>query len=170
MVFASGSKFNGTFARGEMVDGQMTCDTEEGGTYSGAITGGRMIGRAVITYSNGDCFTGTTDHNGHPGHGTCELASGGKYSGKYVDGLQAGAGTWHFPDGTSWRGGWWESSASGSGTWLFADGTTSIGLGPNYEECQQPSPPASACVRSCRSCSNIMPLSHPFCHQCGLHM
>lgn len=69
------------------------------------MTGGKITGRTVVHYSNGNRYEGEFRDNRYSGHGTVQYANGMRYDGEFRDGLPAGHGTFT-GNGKTFAGNW----------------------------------------------------------------
>jgi len=66
---------------------------------------GKLTGRTVVHYTNGNRYEGEFRDNRYDGHGTVQYANGMRYEGEFHDGLPNGHGTFT-GNGLTFAGNW----------------------------------------------------------------
>lgn len=118
-IYYDGSKASGTFAGNLFTDGTYEVDNEfgeyrftivkgepiqaiikldDGTTYNGAMSGGKLNGSAQIKYSNGDTYNGNVSDGQKHGQGRYTWKSGASYDGSWKEDKMSGMGTYMYPD------------------------------------------------------------------------
>lgn len=110
--YASGTFVNNIFENGTyyletsfgcytfaITDGEATAVNmvlENGTTYNGDLTDGKLSGRAQIQYANGDSYDGQVSEGCKNGQGVYEWVSGASYDGHWADDVMSGNGTYYY--------------------------------------------------------------------------
>lgn len=118
-TFADGSYASGIFENNVFTDGKYHIENDfgiytfivetgkpisvhmqltSGTTYDGEMAGGKLTGRAQITYSNGDSYSGYVENGVKTGQGNYKWASGASYDGTWSKDQMHGSGTYYYPD------------------------------------------------------------------------
>lgn len=118
-IYYDGSKASGTFEGNLFTDGTYEVDNEfgeyrftivkgeptqaiikldDGTTYNGAMSGGKLNGSAQIKYSNGDTYNGNVSDGRKHGQGRYTWKSGASYDGSWKEDKMSGMGTYMYPD------------------------------------------------------------------------
>lgn len=92
-------------------------------TFSGALRNGRLEGRGVVTWPNGNRYDGEWRDGRQHGRGVLTGPNGNRYDGEWRDDRQNGRGVFTWPDGSRSDGEWRDGRPDGSGTY-----TTSAGI------------------------------------------
>ncbi|RLN60203.1 hypothetical protein BBJ29_001440 [Phytophthora kernoviae] len=111
LVLASGDRYEGQWWQGLRHSQGVSFSKASGSTREGAWKRGVEVsdGEWLITFANGDKYSGAY-HRGRPwGKGTCKFANGAAYTGEWVDGLREGHGVCVNPDGSILEGEWQHS-------------------------------------------------------------
>mmetsp|Transcript_5160 Transcript_5160/g.6001 ORF Transcript_5160/g.6001 Transcript_5160/m.6001 type:complete len:246 (+) Transcript_5160:72-809(+) len=92
-------------------------------SYSGNFNNyGERHGEGMLTWKNGDKYTGSF-WNGLPeGEGTLTFSDGSEYVGSWKDNKMHGKGTRRFPNGNVYTGSYQEGKRSGDGRCYYANG------------------------------------------------
>ena len=77
----------------------------------------------VITYSNGDLYSGAAVDQKKHGYGVLHYGDGGRYEGQWRDNLQHGLGTAVYPFGATYTGQWAQGLRHGQGSVSYVDGS-----------------------------------------------
>ena len=101
-----------------------TTTYDDGRVYIGQRDGkGKINGKGLMTWPNGDRYDGEWKKGIMEGEGTYTYANAGySYTGQWKKGFIKGHGTFRFSNGNVMEGDW-ESMGTGTGYLLFADGT-----------------------------------------------
>ena len=101
-----------------------TTTYDDGRVYTGQRSGkGKIEGKGLMTWPNGDRYDGEWKKGVMDGEGTYTYAAAGySYTGQWVKGNIKGHGTFRFNNGNVMEGDW-TSAGNGTGYLLFADGT-----------------------------------------------
>lgn len=92
-------------------------------TYQGDFSNaGERHGNGVMTWANGDVYTGAFCHGLRHGAGTLQFADGSEYVGDWKAGKQHGSGTRRFVNGNIYTGTYRNGKRSGQGKFYFANG------------------------------------------------
>lgn len=111
----------GTAVAAQVVE---TTTYDDGRVYTGQRDGkGKINGKGLMTWPNGDRYDGEWKKGLMEGEGTYTYASAGySYTGQWKKGFIKGHGTFRFNNGNVMEGDW-TSMGTGTGYLLFADGT-----------------------------------------------
>jgi len=74
--------------------------------YEGTYQGGKMEGRGVYSWANGDRYEGEFKDDDYNGHGVYTWSNGERYEGAWVDGKPNGQGIKTEPGGKVFSGTW----------------------------------------------------------------
>lgn len=101
-----------------------TTTYDDGRVYTGQRNGkGKIEGKGLMTWPNGDRYDGEWKKGLQDGEGTYTYAAAGySYSGHWVKGYIKGHGTFRFNNGNVMEGDW-TAMGTGTGYLVFADGT-----------------------------------------------
>jgi hypothetical protein len=101
-----------------------TTTYDDGRVYTGQRDGkGRINGKGLMTFPNGDSYDGMWKKGEFDGEGTYVFATQGyTYSGQWKKGNIKGHGTFRFNNGNVLEGDW-TAMGTGTGYLIFADGT-----------------------------------------------
>lgn len=81
-------------------------DGKPTGRYEGEYRGGRMNGRGVYAFSNGNRYEGDWLNDDFHGRGAFIYANGNRYDGEFRNDRPNGVGTYKRADGTTYSGSW----------------------------------------------------------------
>lgn len=97
--------------------------------YKGAfnVYGERDGSGGVMTWENGDVFTGDFFNGNRHGHGTLVFADGSEYVGEWECNRQHGAGTRRWNNGDCYTGQYVDGARTGEGRFYFANGDLYVG-------------------------------------------
>ncbi|GMG16640.1 unnamed protein product [Phytophthora fragariaefolia] len=111
LVLASGDRYEGQWWQGLRHGQGVAFSKSSGTTREGTWKRGVEVsdGEWLITFANGDKYSGACRRGKPWGKGTCKFASGAAYTGDWVDGLREGRGICVNPDGTILEGMWQHS-------------------------------------------------------------
>ncbi|ETP54039.1 hypothetical protein F442_01149 [Phytophthora nicotianae P10297] len=111
LVLASGDRYEGQWWQGLRHGQGVSFSKPSGTTREGAWKRGVEVsdGEWLITFANGDKYSGSCRRGRPWGKGTCKFANGTAYTGEWVDGLREGRGVCVNPDGTILEGEWQHS-------------------------------------------------------------
>jgi hypothetical protein len=101
-----------------------TTTYDDGRVYTGQRNGkGKIEGKGLMTWPNGDRYDGMWKKGLMDGEGTYTYATAGySYSGQWSKGFIKGHGTFRFNNGNVMEGDW-TAMGTGTGYLVFADGT-----------------------------------------------
>ena len=100
-----------------------TTTYDDGRVYTGQRNGkGKIEGKGLMTWPNGDRYDGMWKKGLMEGEGTYYYANGLVYQGQWSKGNIKGHGTFRFPNGNVMEGDW-TVMGTGTGYLVFADGT-----------------------------------------------
>jgi hypothetical protein len=111
LVLASGDRYEGQWWQGLRHGQGVAFSKASGTTREGSWRRGVEVsdGDWLITFANGDKYSGACRRGRPWGKGTCKFANGAAYTGEWVDGLREGRGVCVNPDGTILEGEWQHS-------------------------------------------------------------
>ncbi|KAK1941900.1 Radial spoke head 10 B [Phytophthora citrophthora] len=111
LILASGDKYEGQWWQGLRHGQGIFFSKASGTTREGTWKRGVEVsdGDWLITFANGDKYSGACRHKKPWGKGTCKFANGAVYTGEWADGLREGRGICVNPDGTILEGEWQHS-------------------------------------------------------------
>jgi hypothetical protein len=104
-------------------------------TYEGEIVDGEPQGFGILTFNNGDKYTGDFENNWFHGVGLFEWSNGDVYVyiGDFDEGLRTGFGIYTRPSGDQYEGDWLNGERHGYGIYTYPDGTTDKGMWKNNQ-------------------------------------
>jgi clan AA aspartic protease (TIGR02281 family) len=94
----------------------------------GELHDGKLIGRVVITWSNGNRYDGGYEVNRLSGRGVFTSANGDRYEGEFRDGRRDGRGVLTLSNGTRYDGEFRDGKRNGRGVGTSAQGERQDGL------------------------------------------
>ncbi len=95
----------------------------DNGVYEGELDfSGRMHGKGVFTYSNGDRYEGGYKEGAKHGKGVFTYADGRSYEGDYEDDMRCGKGIFRYTNGDVYDGEWSGNIKNGSGVFTYSNG------------------------------------------------
>ncbi|KAG3024836.1 hypothetical protein PC121_g2241 [Phytophthora cactorum] len=111
LILASGDRYEGQWWQGLRHGQGVAFSKSSGTTREGTWKRGVEVsdGEWLITFANGDKYSGACRRGRSWGKGTCKFANGAAYTGEWVDGLRDGQGVCVNPDGTILEGEWQHS-------------------------------------------------------------
>ena len=132
-TWASGERYEGTFANGQpsgrgtkcfiAKDGTGAAIKDEDGNVLFNVFEGRFAAGAIAdqadgkyTWYNGDVYTGAFDGGVQSGEGTLVYANGDRYEGNFVSGVISGQGQFTWYDGDMYTGAFANGLPNGQGT------------------------------------------------------
>ncbi len=120
---------------GESRDGKLTgrilAVYENGNRYDGEMRDSGKSGRGVATFANGNRYDGEYRDDKRHGRGVYTSANGNRYDGEWRDGKPTGSGVFTWTDGNVFDGEWRDGKPNGPGRMAWADGTTYNGIWTN---------------------------------------
>ena len=100
-----------------------TTTYDDGRVYTGQRNGkGKIEGKGLMTWPNGDRYDGMWKKGMQDGEGTYYWANGLVYSGEWKKNYIKGHGTFRFPNGNVMEGDW-TAMGTGTGSLVWPDGT-----------------------------------------------
>ncbi|GMF22429.1 unnamed protein product [Phytophthora lilii] len=111
LVLVSGDRYEGQWWQGLRHGQGVAFSKTSGTTREGTWKRGVEVsdGEWLITFANGDKYSGACRRGRPWGKGTCKFANGSAYTGDWIDGLREGRGICVNPDGTILEGDWQHS-------------------------------------------------------------
>lgn len=106
MQFDNGRIFEGTYIKGQMVQGKMTY--QDGSIYDGSWVNCARHGRGKCIFGDGSIYEGGFKAGHFHGHGKMTWNDGGYYIGDWFEGQMHGQGREIRPDGTTRHDGEWK--------------------------------------------------------------
>src|SRR5512139_1370287 len=111
---------------GEMQGGKLygrgVLSYDNGDRYEGDFVDGKRVGRGTYSHANGDRYEGDFNNDKRTGHGTFTYHNGGRYEGDFVDGTFHGRGTFNFATGNRYEGDFRGGMPNGFGTFKSTTG------------------------------------------------
>lgn len=98
--------------------------TVDGGEYFGSLVNGRLHGKGLIKWPNGDYYQGAFLNGRFSGTGKLVLAGGESYEGEFRDGRKSGRGRLVTADGSVFVGVFVHDRLNGHGRYQGANGET----------------------------------------------
>lgn len=95
--------------------------------YQGEMRDGRMNGRGIYTFSNGDRYEGEFKNDDFDGIGTL-VEGDSRYEGEWKSGKRNGRGMMIMPDGTRYDGQFKDDAIEGFGRFVLKDGRRFEGM------------------------------------------
>jgi hypothetical protein len=99
--------------------------------YEGNIRDGRLQGRGVYKWSDGDRYEGDVRDEKLHGRGIYVWANGNRYDGDYRDGKRTGRGVYMWANGSRYEGNYRDNLPHGFGDYLAVDGQIYVGAWTN---------------------------------------
>lgn len=93
-----------------------------GGTWDGALIGGKMIGNGRVTYPSGAVYEGNFVESRRNGTGEFRAVDGTTYRGEWLNNCHHGEGTMIFANGDKYTGGWRNDKKHGNGEYVWSKG------------------------------------------------
>ena len=126
LSLSAGSKHSsyegtGTFTGGKL-SGRWIEEWADGERYEGEFRDGKRTGRGTFTWADGARYEGQWRDGKRTGRGTFTWADGARYEGDYRDGKWHGRGTFTRADGERYEGGWRDGKPHGHGTLTKVNG------------------------------------------------
>ncbi|KAL4108411.1 hypothetical protein PRIC1_000127 [Phytophthora ramorum] len=111
LILASGDRYEGQWWQGLRHGQGVSFSKTSGITREGAWKRGVEVsdGEWLISFANGDKYSGACRRGKPWGKGTCKFANRAAYTGDWIDGLREGRGICVNPDGTILDGEWQHS-------------------------------------------------------------
>ena len=95
----------------------------DNGVYKGEINfTGKMHGKGVFTYSNGDRYEGYYKEGVKHGKGVFTWADGMSYEGEYENDVRSGKGVFRYTNGNIYDGEWKDNVKHGHGIFYYKNG------------------------------------------------
>lgn len=112
---------------GKCWDGKGTYVYPSGAKYIGQFKNGKIHGKGVLYFSNGDKYQGDWVDHYRTGRGTLLKAKGGEYTGDFKKNKFDGIGKFIYPTGDIYVGEWVDNIAQGEGEYSFVNGNQYVG-------------------------------------------
>ena len=126
-VFPSGSKYIGDFRRGKL-HGKGIFYFSDGNKYIGHWVDQYREGEGRMVFKSGDEYKGFFKRNKFHGYGVMRYANGNVYEGQWENNHQHGQGSFSYVNGDRYDGNFLEGQCDGEGTMYYSDGSKYIGL------------------------------------------
>ena len=94
-----------------------------GNKYEGGFKEGVKHGTGVFTWANGDTYEGGFENDMRNGYGVYCCKNGNKYDGEWKDNLKNGHGIFYFKNGDRYEGGYSNSLKQGPGVYYSKNGS-----------------------------------------------
>lgn len=121
-VFPSGAKYIGEFRRGK-IHGKGIFYYSDGNKYIGHWVNQNREGEGRMVFKNGDEYLGGFKNNKFSGEGTMSYASGNRYQGEWLNNHPNGKGIFQFANGDRFEGAFTKGQCDGIGTMYYSDGS-----------------------------------------------
>jgi len=115
-------RYEGEYRDGKM-HGRGVTTWADGDRYEGDYRDGKPHGRGVTTWADGDRYEGDYRDGKEDGRGVYTRADGTRYEGDYRDGKQHGRGATTWANGDRYEGDYRNGKQDGHGVFTGADGT-----------------------------------------------
>ena len=92
--------------------------------YDGEMREGRMNGKGVLVFTNGDKYDGEFKDGERTGRGKMTWYNRNTYDGMWQDGLPEGRGTYDWYGGNTYIGDWVKGKPNGKGIFKFSNGSS----------------------------------------------
>lgn len=129
-VYESGARYVGEFRKGK-IHGKGILYFSNGNKYVGDWVNHYRQGEGKMIFSNGDEYTGEFRHSKISGRGIMVFADGDRYQGQWADDLQHGYGVYTYADGDRYEGEYEGGKMNGVGTMFYTDGAQYTGSWKN---------------------------------------
>ncbi len=107
---------------GNCWDGHGTFKYPSGAKYTGTFSKGKIHGKGILYFSNGNKYIGEWKNHYRDGQGKLIYTDGGEYTGQFKSSRFNGKGIFNYANGDRYDGNWEDDQASGRGTYQFKDG------------------------------------------------
>ena len=95
----------------------------DNGRYEGEVGfTGKMHGKGVFTYTNGNVYEGCFNEGVKQGKGVFRFADGDVYEGEYENDMRNGVGVYSYKNGNKYDGEWCDNVKSGHGVFYYSNG------------------------------------------------
>ena len=95
----------------------------DNGTYKGEVDfNGKMCGKGVYTYTNGNVYEGRFKDGVKQGEGVFTWADGNVYDGLWEDDMRNGRGEYRYKNGNRYVGDWKDNVKNGVGEFFYSSG------------------------------------------------
>ena len=98
-----------------------------GAKYVGEFKEGKIHGKGILYFSNGDEYNGNWVDHYRTGKGKMTFKKGGQYIGQFKKNKFNGQGKYTYPNGDLYYGEWIENIAEGEGEYVFTNGNVYVG-------------------------------------------
>ena len=95
----------------------------DNGTYVGEVDfNGKLHGKGVFTFNNGDRYEGGYKEGLKHGKGKFTWADGNEYEGEFEDDMRCGTGVYCYKNGNRYEGQWKDNVKDGIGVFYYSNG------------------------------------------------
>jgi hypothetical protein len=109
------------------IEGQGIMTYANGDSYTGNFVNDKREGQGIMTYANGASYKGNFVNDKREGHGTLTYVNGASYTGNFVNNKREGHGTLRYASGASYTGEWKDGNFQGQGIMTYANGASYTG-------------------------------------------
>lgn len=118
--YPSGAKYSGQFRNGK-IHGKGVLVFSNGNRYQGDWVDWYRQGQGELRYANGDVYTGSFRKSKFNGKGVMQFVNGDKYEGDWVEDIQHGKGTYSYNSGNRYVGEFRQGKLDGYGIMYYTD-------------------------------------------------
>lgn len=133
MIYPSGAKYVGNYKKGK-IHGKGILYFSNGNKYTGDWVNHYRQGKGVLVYHDGGQYKGDFQQSKFNGKGTFTYKNGDRYEGNWADDLAEGAGTYAFSSGGRYEGNFKRGKFHGDGTMFYKDGGRFVGNWKNNKK------------------------------------
>ena len=124
----SKASYNGSFNVYGERDGQGVMTWENGDVYTGEFFNGNRHGHGTLVFHDGTEYVGEWECNLQHGIGTRRWNNGDCYTGQYQNGKRTGEGRFYYSNGDMYIGQWASGVMHGTGRYYYASGQRFEGI------------------------------------------
>jgi hypothetical protein len=114
--------YEGSYDEYGKMSGKGVFHFANGDSYDGYWLNSKKNGKGTFRYADGGFYIGEFANNKRAGQGVCEWSTGDSYDGCWLDDKQHGRGIFKWADGSMYNGDWQFNKKHGLGVFRWADG------------------------------------------------